>query len=232
MRPSSRLYLFIVSYWLKQMAISGNSRCFFTMVTCQNVHLFHQQWSERTSFRADMCMAHYLSDSTQSHKVLIRLNSWLTMVLQELTQINSRLKNDFWNLIQSTHGLKSFQSYDSDQLTTQKTVQNLDSNRLMTHKSIWNIDSNKVVTQWFESTVDFVDLFWASLNFDDLFGHSTQVPWFELTHDSSSISNTWIDSAQTQAAFRLIQNQPTTQVDSPGIDSDWLETKCFPNFSI
>ena len=68
-----------------------------------------------------------------------------------------------------------FLKFDSSRLTTQKlqnilikinseswlkkALQNFDSNRLMTQNPIWNIDSNQVMTQWFESTVDFVDLF-------------------------------------------------------------------------
>ena len=43
----------------------------------------------------------FLFDSTQFRKILIRLNwSWLTVALQEVIQISSQLKMDFWSLIQ------------------------------------------------------------------------------------------------------------------------------------
>ena len=53
-----------------------------------------------------MGMNHFLSDSTQSQKVLIRINSWLILALQELIQISSRVKMDFFNLIQIDSRLK------------------------------------------------------------------------------------------------------------------------------
>ena len=114
---------------------------------------------------ADMGTTHFLFHSTQYQKALIRLNSWLTMVFQKLIQISSWLKMDFWNSIQIDSRLQNLPEYfDSNKLTTQKTFQNFNSYRLMT-QTIWNIDSNEVMTQWFESTVDFVDLLWAFTKF-------------------------------------------------------------------
>ena len=88
--------------------------------------------------------------STQSQKVLIRLNSWLTMASQELIQISCPLKMDFWNLIPIDSRLKMLQEdFDSNQITSQKI------SRILIRidswlKTIWNIDSNQVMTQWFE----------------------------------------------------------------------------------
>ena len=64
----------------------------------------------------------FLFHSIQSQKVLIRLNSWLTIALQELIQIGPMdwLEMDFWNLIQIDPRLKNLPEYfDSNQLTTQ-----------------------------------------------------------------------------------------------------------------
>ena len=76
----------------------------------------------------------FLFDSTQSPKVLIQL----TMALQELIQISSRLKTDFRSLIQIDSRLKKLPEYfHSNQLTTQKkTFQNFDSNRLIDSKNV------------------------------------------------------------------------------------------------
>ena len=92
------------------------------------------------------------------------------------------------------------------------------------------------MTQWFESTVDFLEsfltfsqlrwFFWISLNFVDFFGIPLycveflgirQVSWFESAHDSSSISKTWIDSNHDSTGF-------------PEIDAH--DSKRFPHFSI
>ena len=79
------------------------------------------------------------------------------------------------------------------------------------------------MTQWFESTVDFVDLFGPHSISLTFFGHSTQVPWLEAAHDSTV---SWkLESIQlmTQVASQeLTQNQLMTQVDYPDIDSYWL----------
>ena len=71
------------------------------------------------------------------------------MTSQELIQINSRLKIDFY-LIQIDLGTTEKQAsrfFYSNQLTTQKTFQNIDSDRLMAQRTIWNIDSNQLMTQ-------------------------------------------------------------------------------------
>ena len=122
-----------------------------------------------------------------SQKVLIRLNSWLTMVLQELIQISSRLKMDFWKLIQIDSRPKSFKDIFIQINSWLKKIQDFDSNQLMTQKT-WNIDLNRVMTQWFESTIDLVDLFLGfhsisltffglSLNFVYLFGVFNKFRW-------------------------------------------------------
>ena len=164
-----------------------------------------------------------------------------------------------------------FLEFDSSRLTTQKlqnilikinseswlkkALQNFDSNRLTTQNPIWNIDSNQVMTQWFESTVDFVDLFlvftqfrWpfrALTKFRSLFwafttfcwpflGDSTQAPRFESAYDSSGISKTWIDSTHDSSGFPRIDSESTH--DSSGFPRYWFrlthDSKCFPIFSI
>ena len=90
----------------------------------------------------------------------------------------------------------------------------------MTQKSIWNIDWNEAMTHWSESTVDFIDLFGLSLNFVDFYGHSAQVPWFELANDSSSISETWIDSTHDSSGFPGIDSKSTH--DSRGFPRYWF----------
>ena len=86
-------------------------------------------------------------------------------------------------------------------------------------KKIWNIDLNHVMIQWFESTVDFVDLFSAftqcrfpflgfSLNFVHLFGLSlnfadflgiqqsalTRISsWLMQYHEDVSRFNSWLN---------------------------------------
>ena len=128
---------------------------------------------------ADMGTTHLLFDSTRPYKVLIRLNSWFTMALQELIQISSRLKMDFWVKIQIESRLKNLSEYfDSNQLATQKGFQNFDLNRLMTQKlsrilnliKSWLNDSNPLLISlaFFGLSLNFVGLFWASLNFADL----------------------------------------------------------------
>ena len=112
-------------------------------------------------------------ESTWSPKVLIRLNSWLTMALQKLIQISSRLKMDFWKLIQIDLRLKKLQEYfDSNQLITLKTFQDFDSNQLMTKKNL---------EHWFELSLDSMirincrfrwPFLGLSLNFADFFGLS------------------------------------------------------------
>ena len=101
----------------------------------------------------------FLFDSAQSQS----FDSPKLMTHNGLTRIDSNqltTQNDFWNLIQIDSLLKKLPEYfDSIQFTTKTTFQNSDSNRLMTRKAIWNIDSNLVMTHWFESTVDFVDVF-------------------------------------------------------------------------
>ena len=57
----------------------------------------------------------------------------------------------------------------------------------MTQK-IWNIDLNQIIAQWFESTVDFVDLFGFSLNFVDLFWVFTEFRWPFLGFHSISLA--------------------------------------------
>ena len=70
----------------------------------------------------DMYDSIFLFDLTKSQKVLIRLNSWHTMALQEWFQISSRLKMDFWNVIQIDSLLKKLPEYfDSNQLKTKKS---------------------------------------------------------------------------------------------------------------
>ena len=73
-------------------------------------------------------------------------------------------------------------------------------------RTIWNIDFNQVMTQWFESTVDLIDLYVAftqfrwhffglSLNFADLFGTFTKFRWpFLWAFDSSALIriNSWL----------------------------------------
>ena len=121
------------------------------------------------------------------------------------------VKNHFRKLM--THN--GFTGIDSNQLTTQNGFLKLDSNRLTTQKASrilwiksthdsknfprfwfksthdsknWNIDLNRVMTQWLESTVYFVDLFWGfhlisltffglSLNLVHLFWAFTQFCW-------------------------------------------------------
>ena len=60
--------------------------------------------------------------------------------LQELIQISSWLKMDFWNVIQINSRLKKLpEQFDSNQLTTKK-LPNFGSNQLMTQKTLWNVD--------------------------------------------------------------------------------------------
>ena len=123
-------------------------------------------------------------------------------------KISSRPKMDLWNLIQIDSWLKRYLIQINSRL---KTLQNFDLNRLVAQK-IWNIDSNQVMTQWFQSTVDFVDLsfFWAFTKFCwPSFRHSTQVPWFESAHASSSISKIWIDSTHDSSTFPGIDSEST-----------------------
>ena len=105
------------------------------------------------------CNSFFLFDSTQSQKVLLRLNSCLTMALQELIQINSSTLQE---LIQITSRLKMifFIKFDSNRLTTQYFPEYFYSNQLTTlknfreflfksthdPKNLLNIDSNQVMT--------------------------------------------------------------------------------------
>ena len=194
---------------------------------------------------------------------------WFNSVSESFDSTQVMTHNDLTR-IDSNHltTQNGFLKFDSNKLTTQKTSEYFSSNQLTTQLSgiliqsdlwltntIWNIGLNQVMTQWFKSTADFVDLFWAfaqfrltffgtSLNFVDLFGLSLnfvdlfwsirrQLAWIESAHDSTSISKTWIDSTQTQGAFQeLTQNQVMTQVDYPGIGSDWLMTQGASHFLI
>ena len=105
----------------------------------------------------------------------------------------------------------------------------------MTQKTICNIDSNQVITQWFESTVDFVDFFgltftqfrWPFLDIRFKCLHSNQLMTQAVSRRLESIQ------PMTQAAFQeLTQNQLMTQVNSPG--TYWFkltrDLKCFPIF--
>ena len=169
------------------------------------------------------------------------------MALEELIQISSRLKMDFWKLIQIDLGLKKYKWYfDSNQFMTQKTFQYFFPNQLM-NKKIWNIDLNHIMTQWFDSTVDFVDLFSAftqcrfpflvfslnfvhlfglPLNFADFFGHSTKC--LDSNQLMTHAVSRRLESIQlkTQANFQeFTQNKLMTQVYFPGIDSYWTMTQ-------
>ena len=176
------------------------------------------------------------------------------MALQELVQISPWLKMDFWKLNQIDSRLKKLPEYFySNQLTTQKTFQNFDSNRLMTQKlsgiliriKSWLNDSNQLLISltFFGPSLNFVDLFWAYTKFRwpflgfhsislTFFGHSTQVPWFESAHDSSSISKTWIDSIHDSSSFPGIGSESTH--DSSGFPRYWFrlirDSKCFHIF--
>ena len=118
----------------------------------------------------------FLFDTTQSQKVFIRLNSWLTMALQELIQISSRPKVAFWNLTQIDPRLKKLpEFFDSNQLKTQETFQNFYSNRPMTQKLSWILirmksylnDSNQCWFRWpfLGFSLNFVGLFWTFTQF-------------------------------------------------------------------
>ena len=185
-------------------------------------------------------------DSTQ----LLTHNGFTGIDSYQLTTQNGFLKIDsnrlttqkasriFW--VKSTHdSKKTFQDFDSNQLVTQK---------------IWNIDLNQVMTQWFESTVDFVDffgfysilltffgfslnlvyLFWAFTKFrwpflgiqlSDLIRFSS---WLKQHQEDSSRFNSWLKRLSRN---RLGINswlkwipQVLIQIDS------WL--KVLPHFSI
>ena len=100
------------------------------------------------------------------------------------------------------------------------------------------------MTQWFEPTVDLVDRFGFSLNFVDVFWAFIKFRWpfsgIRLKRFDSSLLMTQVLSRRPesiiimiQAAFQeLTRNQFMTQVDSPGIDSDWLLTQSASHFSI
>ena len=140
-------------------------------------------------------------DSTQ----LMTHNGFTRIYSNHLMTQNGSLKFDS-NQIMTQKASKYF---DSNQLTNQKSFQNFDSNQLIKQKTLkyW------VMTQWIDSTVDFVDLFWASTKFSWPF-------WAFISRRLESIQH------MTQAAFQeLTQNQLMTQVDSSGIDSDWLMTQ-------
>ena len=71
-------------------------------------------WGQLTRHGYD---SFFYSIQLQFQKVLLRLNSCLTMTLQELMQISSRPKMDFWNLIQIVSRLKQLpEHFDSNQL--------------------------------------------------------------------------------------------------------------------
>ena len=165
----------------------------------------------------------FLFDSTQSQKVLIWLNSWLSMALQELIQINSWLKTDFQNWIQNfklTYYSKSFQNFDSNQLMTQKTFQNLDSNQLMTEwcYSFWVLYDLRGA---FNFTVDLVWPFvgfplncWFHMTFSGL---STQVPfwWIGMNQLMAQGVSQRLESIHLSiwvAVQELTQNQLMAQV--------------------
>ena len=111
-----------------------------------------------------------------------------------------------------------------------------------------------MITQWFETTVDFLDLFWAftkfrwpfwditqfrwpflgiSLNFIHLFGAS--VKCLDSNQLMTQVVSRRLESIQfmAQASFHeLTQNQLMTPVASPGRYWFWLtrDLKCFPIF--
>ena len=93
------------------------------------------------------------------------LYSWLTMALQELIQINSRLRMYFWNLFQIDSRLKKLTEYfDSNQLAAQKTFQNFDSNRLITQK-VSGISIR--INSWLNNSIQLLSwlTFWAFTQF-------------------------------------------------------------------
>ena len=159
-----------------------------------------------------------------------------------LHSVNSRLKMDVWNLFRIDSRFKSFQNFDSNQLTAQKAFKNLDSNQPMTQ---WCYSFPVRLTFFF-----IIQLYcWLGMTF---FGFSTllnscsflsfrlkylpdNLMWISSWPSSSSIWETWVDS--THYSIRRLfqestQNQLMTQVDSQvfiQIDS-WLRR--IPDFSI
>ena len=175
---------------------------------------------------SNMGTTHFLFNATQSLNVAIRLNSWLTMALQDLIQVSTRLKMVFRKLIQMNSRLK-----------TSSII-------------LIQIHGKKLSESWFETTQDSMLLFipsfvWPFLGFQlscwlgiTYFGLSTQMftsydlfgvfywsvfptNWFESAHDSSSILETWVDSTQDSSSFPGIGSESTHDSSGfPSIDLD------------
>ena len=179
--PSIYIYLLLLSaYWL------GHAINLLRQSCCKNLQI-------TTSPSAHTWARLIFFDSTQSQKVLIRLNSWLTMALEKLIEISSRLKMDFWNLIEIESRLKSFKNtliqVNSRLKKLSGILIQIDS-LLKNYLEYWfesSRDSTIRINCWFRwpfwaftqfgwTSPNFVDLFGLPLNFVDLFGHSTQVP--------------------------------------------------------
>ena len=153
------------------------------------------------------------------------------------------------NHLTTQHG---FLKSDSNPLTTQKAsrifwfkstndsknFQNFDSNQLMTQKAFWDIDSNQVMTEWFESIVDFVDVFRAftqfrwpflglSLNFVDIFWALKFLDSNPLMTQAVSISKNWIESTHHDSSGipSIYSDWFMTQSASPFFDSNQLMTQ-------
>ena len=171
-------------------------------------------------------------NATQSQKVLIRLNLWLIIPLQELNQINSRLKIDFWYSIQID-------------LRVKKASRNLIkiNSRLKNFPEYWfrsTHGSKNYLDYWFQSTHDsmiriincwLVLLFlgfplkcWLCATF--FFGggafdwNASRKHLFESAHDSSIISETWIDSTHDSNGFPGIDSESTH--DSSAFTRYWF----------
>ena len=150
---------------------------FFTIdlsTTCHSLNVLTSSVRPANSFRKlNKSTTHFLFDSTPSQKGLIRINSWLTMALQDLIQINSRLKWIYEVWFQSTHDSKSSQIFYSNQLTTQENFSESwvesthDSIMLFIPSFVWHFLG--IEPYWwlgwlfwaFHSSVNFVWPFWA-----------------------------------------------------------------------
>ena len=181
--------------------------------------MFHEIFGTPNSMvPPDMGTTHFLFDSTQSQKVFILLNSWLTMALQDLIQISSRLKliSKIW--FNSTHDSKSFQNIfiqinlrlkNFPEFWFESTHDSKNSKILIRIKS-WLNDSNHLLISltFFGLSVNFVDLFWGftkfcwpfgiSLNFVELFWHSSSAflpisSWLKQYPEGFNRFNSWLN---------------------------------------
>ena len=139
----------------------------------------------------------FLFDSIQISLRKFWFDSWLTMASQELIQINSRIKTDFGTLIQIDSRLKKLPEYFDWNQSRPKNFPEFWFKSIHDSQNIWNIDSTQVMTQWFESTVDFAELFGLSFNSLTIFGLSLNIflglsSWLNQYLEDLNPFNSWL----------------------------------------